>query len=149
MKNYSIDFEKYRKSGKFTLSSGVESPYYYDMKEMVGDPKNLWKIIKEIAWEIELTKRLKIDVIIGVATGGIAVAVGLSLYTKIPFAILRKEKNPHGMEKRIEGWQGKGNVLLVDDVKTSGITLNNSKTYLESLGYSVKAIKVIYDRSKK
>ncbi len=148
MKINNIDVEKYRKMGKFTLSSGIESPFYYDIKEMVGDPKNLKKIVNGIYNQYK-TFIDSFDVIIGIATGGIAVAVGLSLFTNIPFAILRKEKNPHGMEKRIEGWQQIGRVLLVDDVKTSGSTLNNSKRYLESLGYVVKSVRVIYDRSKK
>ena len=140
-----IDFEKYKKTGDFILSSGAKSDVYYDIKEAMGEPENLHEFIR-----ILLDKRYRdlknIDVIAGIEYGGIPLAVGLSLYTDIPYVIIRKHAKSHGTKQLLEGYKKKGRVLLLDDVRTSGSSLKNAKEYLESLGYKVVAIDVAFER---
>jgi len=139
-----FDIEKYKKTGDFELSSGKKSKFYYDIKEALGEPENL----RDITRELDKKHNMKnIDVIIGIDYGGIPMAVALSLYVDIPFAILRKEKKNHGTMKRIEGYQKVGRALLLDDVTTTGGSLKEAKTYLKSLGYEIMATDVALHRN--
>jgi len=138
-----MELLKYKKTGKFTLSSGKESDFYYDIKEAMGEPENLREIISDLDKKHNMKN---FDVIIGIDYGGIPLAVGLSLYTSLPFAVIRKEAKDHGTQKRIEGYQEIGNVLLLDDVRTSGNTIKESKDYLKSLGYKIIATETVMKR---
>ena len=134
MKN-KLDLEKYRKTGKFILSSGKESDHYYDVKEAMGEPSNLQKMFAVIMQSVPL----EVDVFIGLAYGGIPLAVISSIMTGKPFAVLRKEEKKWGTKKLIEGWQKKGKAVLLDDVQTTGDSLDKAELYLNSQGYDVIA----------
>lgn len=138
-----MDLEKYKKTGKFTLASGEKSDYYYDLKEAMGNPENLRQFVRDLD---KKHKMKNFDVIIGIDYGGIPLAVGLSLYTSLPFAVIKKETKDHGTQKRIEGWQEIGNVLLLDDVRTSGHSIKEAKQYLKSLGYKIIATETVMKR---
>jgi len=133
MMNNKLDLKMFKKSGDFILSSGLKSHVYYDLKEAMGQPKLLQQMITNLKKDITV----KPDLIIGIDFGGIPLAVGLSLKMKIPFAILRKVRNKHGMGKRIEGCQKKGTVLLVDDISNTGLSTTNAENYLTFCGYKV------------
>jgi len=139
----SKQFEKYKKIGNFKLSSGRTSSYYYDIKEAMGEPENLREIIRELDKEHNFKD---IDVIVGIEYGGVPIAVGLSLYTSIPFAVIRNSEKQHGTQKRIEGYQKVGRVLLLDDVKTSGRSIKDAKVYLKSKGYTITATSTVIIR---
>lgn len=139
-----MNLEKYKKTGDFTLSSGEKSDFYYDLKEAMGDPLILKDIIEKI---IKTHNFDEIDVIIGIEYGGVPLAVGVSIATGKPFAVLRKKKKAYGTEKRIEGYQGFGKVLLLDDVKTTGGSIEKAKEYLFDMGYRVVAVDVAYTRT--
>jgi orotate phosphoribosyltransferase len=139
-----LDIEKYKKKGDFVLASGRKSNVYYDVKQMMGEPDNLKEIIQRIRFKHEINW---IDVIIGIEYGGIPLAVALSLNTGIPYAVLRKEPKKYGTKNRIEGSNKVGNVLLLDDVITTGGTTNRAKDYLDSNGYKVLAVDCVIDRT--
>lgn len=129
------NYKLFKKTGKkFTMSSGKESEFYYDIKEMMGYPEHLSDIIAELKDDVCLNN---VDVIIGLDYGGIPLAVALSMDTKIPYAVLRKSKKKHGTERRLEGNQVIGNALLLDDVRNSGETFREAIGYLESMDYNV------------
>jgi orotate phosphoribosyltransferase len=111
----------------------------------MGEPTILNEIISKI---IKTHNFNNIDVVIGIEYGGIPLAVGVSLITGVPFAILRKKKKAYGTEKRIEGYQKFGNVLLLDDVKTTGHSIELAKEYLFDMGYKIIATDVAYNRIK-
>ncbi|KKK81487.1 hypothetical protein LCGC14_2812990 [marine sediment metagenome] len=137
-----MNFERYKKTGSFTLSSGKQSQHYYDVKEAMGEPQNLQIMFSELIRSIPDD----VDLFIGLEYGGIPLAVTCSLMTGKPYAILRKHENDHGMRKRIEGYQGKGNVVLLDDVKTTGLSLKFAKEYLEDHGYNILDVLTIMER---
>lgn len=139
-----MNVDKYKKTGQFTLTSGAQTSVYYDIKEAMGEPQNLYDMAEEIA--LRLTK--KPDVIIGLDYGGIPLAVALSLQLRIPYAVLRKEQKKYGTRKRIEGYQGKGRVLLVDDVTNTGASLDAAYAYLKSVGYDVIQVESYYVREE-
>lgn len=106
------------KFGDFVLTSGKRSKYYIDIKKASTDPR----ILEEIAKEMEkVIADEKIDRIAGLEVGAIPIATALSLRTKIPFVIIRKEKRTHGTTSRMEGELKEGDrVIVVEDVTTTG-----------------------------
>lgn len=145
MKKLEKQLLSFHKIGKFKLSSGHTSNEYYDIKEAMGT----CGILEEILIDMQERILEKPDVIIGLELGGIPLAVGLSMRMKIPFAIMRKRKHLHGMQNRIEGYQKRGKILLVDDVRTTGSSLIEAKKALEKLGYKVIQIETVITRSNK
>lgn len=132
--------EKYKKKGKFLLASGQYSKFYYDIKEAMGEPHNLQKIFAGLMNDIPMN----VELFVGVEYGGIPLAIICSIMTGKPYAILRKEQKSYGTIKVIEGYQGKGKVVLLDDVRTTGKTLRSAETYLNSQGYKViKSLTVV------
>ena len=102
--------------GHFVLTSGAVSDYYIDIKKASTHPQTLEMIA--LAME-EYTADC--DLIAGMELGAVPLTVALSLHTKIPYVIIRKEKRQHGTGKIIEGGNVKGKkVLIVEDVTTSG-----------------------------
>lgn len=132
----------YKKTGDFILSSGLESNYFIDLKEAMGEPQ----ILKQMIEYLEKRIVIRPHVIIGLEYGGIPLAVGLSLKMKIPFAILRKQRNTHGMRNRIEGYQKKGKAIIIDDVYQTGMSTTNAETYLTYSGYKVLQTLTILER---
>jgi len=139
-----MDFESYKKTGEFELTSGNKSKIYYDVKEAMGEPKNLQSIFFEFMQKIPCN----VDLFIGLEYGGIPLAVTCSLMTGKPYAVLRKKSNKHGLGKRIEGYQGKGNVIILDDVLTTGNSLNEAIDYLRSCGYNILDSLVAMERDE-
>ena len=137
-----MNLEKYKKIGNFTLSSGQQSHCYYDVKEAMGIPANLQSIFFELMQFIPPN----VELFVGLEYGGVPLAVTCSLMTGKPYAVLRKQANQHGLEKRIEGFQGKGNVILLDDVKTTGSSISSAEQYLNKHGYNVLDTLVVIDR---
>lgn len=140
-----INFDKFKKVGTFKLTSGEESSYYYDIKEAMGDPIILNQIIKDFAEKFDFKN---IDLIVGIAYGGVPVAIGLSLITGVPYAILRSSFKTHGTKKRLEGFQPETRcrILVLDDVSTTGETMHEAKNYLKSLNHRIVATDVVFDR---
>ncbi|MDD1674175.1 MAG: orotate phosphoribosyltransferase, partial [Methanomicrobiales archaeon] len=102
------------KYGDFLLASGERSRYYVDVKTAATDPALLWVIGAEIA------RIGDFQVVAGVAVGGIPIAVATSLAGGIPYAIVREKEKAHGREGLIIGEVAGKDVLLVEDVTTSG-----------------------------
>lgn len=137
-----VDLEQYKKEGDFYLSSGEYSEYYYDLKEAMGDPTVLQKIFAQLVVEIPL----ETEVFVGIEYGGIPLAIICSVMTGKPYAVLRKAKKTHGTRKRIEGSRKKGNAVLLDDVKTTGTSIQKARDYLESEGYNIIKVLTIMER---
>lgn len=102
--------------GHFVLTSGAVSDYYIDIKKASTHPKTLDMIASAME-----KYACDCDLIAGMELGAVPLTVALSLHTKIPYVIIRKEKRRHGTGKLIEGGSVKGKkVLIVEDVTTSG-----------------------------
>ncbi len=139
-----INLQKYKKIGNFTLSSGRKSKYYYDVKEAMGEPSNLQKIFAKLMQEIPITT----DLFVGIEYGGIPLAIICSVMTGKPYAVLRKNKKRHGTLSKIEGFKGKGRVVLLDDVYTTGNSIKKATRFLTKKGYNVVKTLTVIDRSK-
>jgi len=134
------------KKGSFILSSGKKSDYYIDMKKAITEPKILKTIAELINQSIDGEK---IDKIAGPALGAIPIATALSLNSEIPLLMIRKEKKGYGTSKLIEGELKEGdNVVVVEDVTTTGGSLLKAIEAVQKNGGIVKKAFVVVDREE-
>jgi orotate phosphoribosyltransferase len=128
--------------GDFTLASGAKSKYYVDVKTAVTNPEFLARIAQVIA------QRYEFDIVAGVAVGGVPLAVAVSLAAKKPFAIIRAEEKDHGKKCVIIGNVAGKNVLLVEDVTTSGGSALYGISMLRNAGAKADRVVTVVDREQ-
>ena len=134
------------KFGRFTLKSGIESPFYVDLRPLASDPK----ILKNLAnYLLEMLPLDNFDLICGVPYAALPMATAMSLESYIPLIIKRKEAKAYGTKKLIEGIYQKGqNCLLVEDVITSGKSLLETIAEVKHEDLKVSDIVVVLDREQ-
>jgi len=136
------------KIGDFKLSSGKRSRIYIDMRAILGYPRDFSWIINSLASITgSIGRQFDIECIVGIATGGLVWSAPIALFLSLPFAYHRGKKKEHGLVNVIEGCNVRGkNVLIIDDVATTGssiiLAFNDIKTY----GGNVIAALVLVDR---
>lgn len=140
------------KKGRFTLSSGKESNYYLDGRVITLSPEGAYLTASII---LEMAKDRKISAIGGPTLGAdpiVGAIACLSQIKKIPLKtfIVRKAQKGHGTQKQIEGPQIRAGeeVLLVDDVATTGKAILEAKEALDRAGIIAKEAIVIVDRNE-
>lgn len=132
--------------GDFTLSSGMKSNYYINMKKAITEPKILSSISNLICNEI---KGSNIDKIAGPALGAVPIATAVSLDSNLPLLMIRKQKKGYGTSKLIEGELNEGdNVVVVEDVSTTGGSLLKAIKAIQDNGGIVKKAFVVVDRNE-
>ena len=143
--------------GKFTLKSGRLSPYFFNTGVFTSG-NSLQKLGKFYATAIVQAMdkaELDFDMIFGSAYKGIPLActTAISLHTDFqiekPFAFDRKEIKDHGEGGNIVGASLQGRVLIVDDVISAGITVNQSCALLRSYKAQPVAVMIAFDREEK
>ncbi len=134
------------KFGRFTLKSGIESPFYVDLRPLASDSK----ILKNLAnYLLDMLPLDNFDLICGVPYAALPMATAMSLESYIPLIIKRKEAKEYGTKKMIEGIYQKGqNCLLVEDVITSGKSLIETIAEIEQEDIKVADIVVVLDREQ-
>jgi len=128
--------------GHFILASGATSSYYLDVKSAMTDPVLLGLVCGEIA------RRFPSDTVAGVAVGGVPLAVGVSLAGKRPYAIIRSAEKDHGKTGRLIGDVKGKQVLLVEDVTTSGGSALYGVKALRDAGASISVVVTVVDREQ-
>jgi orotate phosphoribosyltransferase len=128
--------------GEFTLASGKKSRYYIDVKSAVTNPDLLLAIASVIK------KTHTFDVVAGVAVGGVPLAVATAMVAKRPYAIIRAAEKGHGKKDVIIGNVKNGNVLLVEDVTTSGGSAIYGINALRDAGARADRVVTVVDREQ-
>ena len=128
------------KTGTFTLKSGIISSLYFDFKSVMSYPK----LMADISYE--LSKLITHDsALCGVPLGGISYTTLVSHILSRPMVLLREEKKDYGMCNLVDG-QCDGNVILIEDVITTGQSVIKSIELLKNSNINVKQIVCILDR---
>ncbi len=124
---------KLNPSKPFIWASGLKSPIYCDNRITLSYPKIRTHIRQQFVQAI-LDRYEKPDIIIGVATGGIAQGALVAQELGLPFAYVRSEKKSHGMNNQIEGVIEKGqSAVVIEDLVSTG-------------GSSLKAVEALRER---
>ena len=123
------------KFGEFTLKSGRVSPYFFNLGN-VSSGKTISSVGSYYAETIVRTS-FKPDALFGPAYKGIPLvvttAIALSDNHKInlSYAFNRKEEKDHGEGGKIIGKEIKGDVIILDDVISSGLAIKESISLLQ------------------
>ncbi len=132
------------KFGHFRLSSGAESPYYIDLRRIYSFPELASRVIDDLISAINA----RYDAVVGVATAGIPLAAYIGFKSFIPMGYVRVERKTHGLESRVEGVLEGREVLVVDDVATTGQSLASAAEALKSMSAEVSAAAALVDREQ-
>jgi uridine monophosphate synthetase len=132
------------KFGSFTLKSGLQSPIYIDLRQVITYPK----LLKQIgAAYLPVLKELKFDRIAGLPYAAIPIATAVSLQGNYPMIYPRKEVKTYGTKAEIEGEYHAGEtVVVLDDLATTGGSKFEAIEKLTGVGLVVKDVVVLVDR---
>ena len=140
------------KFGSFLLNSGRTSPYFFNLGS-VDDGKSFRDLGAAYANKIH-QEELVCDALFGPAYKGIPIAVStaialLDLGYNVGVSYNRKEEKNHGEGGVLIGAELTGQVILIDDVLTSGKAIRKSAELIEAAGASIQGVVVALDRREK
>lgn len=128
----------------FTWASGWKSPIYCDNRIILSFPPIRNYIRETMGKQIE-KQYGKPDVIAGVATGAIGIGMLVAEYLGLPFIYVRPDAKGHGRKNQIEGFiEGGQNVVVVEDLISTGKSSLNAVKALREAGVNVKGMIAIF-----
>ena len=140
--------------GKFKLSAGGTSSYYFDGRILSLDPEGGYRVAKAF---LPILKECGARAVAGPTLGAdpIVSAVSVVSYMEgspIPGLIVRMEAKGHGGQRTIEGpisgLEPGDPVVVVDDSCTTGASLFHAIDAVEAAGYRVVKVLTVLDRNE-
>ena len=128
----------------FTWASGRKSPIYCDNRVTLSYPE-IRTFIRQRFSEIVADQWGDVDVIAGVATGGIAQGALVAQELGKPFVYVRSEQKSHGLTNQIEGEIHSGqSVVVIEDLVSTGKSSLIAVKALREKGCVVKGMVAIF-----
>ncbi|MBA4142622.1 MAG: orotate phosphoribosyltransferase [Nitrosospira sp.] len=138
--------------GEFKTKAGRMSPYFFNAGRF-NDGDSLRKLGQFYAKAI-LAARLPLDMLFGPAYKGIplvsTVAIALAeIGYNYAFCFNRKEVKDHGEGGNLVGARLAGRVLIVDDVISAGVSVDESISYIHTSGAAPSGVIIALDRMER
>jgi uridine monophosphate synthetase len=132
------------KFGEFTLKSGLKSPIYIDLRQIITYPKLLQQIANAY---LPVLRHLSFVRLAGLPYAAIPIATAISLAGNYPMIYPRREAKSYGTKAEIEGEYHAGEtVVVIDDLATTGGSKFEAIEKLTGAGLIVKDVVVLIDR---
>jgi len=132
--------------GHFMLTSGLHSPIYWEKFRVLQFPKYTRQLCRLIS---EHFKKEKVDVVAGPTTGGIILAYEVAGQLGVRGIFAEKEGAGQRAFKRGFGIKPGEQVLIVDDILTTGKSIREVLSLVKKQGGEATGIGVLVDRSEK
>ncbi len=127
--------------GTFQLSNGRYSPFYLDMSSLPSFPSIFSMCVRMMT---EIAKNLRFEAVCGVPFKGLPLASVFAFSLKKPLIYIRKNGTS---AREVEGTIAAGSeVVIIDDVASSGLTLSDAVMKVRDEGYKVSKALVLVDR---
>ncbi len=133
------------KEGHFLLASGLHSPVYWDKFRILQYPHYTERLCRLIAQHF---MKQRIDMVAGPTTGGIILAFETARQLGVRSIFAEKEGQARIFRRDFQIAPGE-NVLVVDDVLTTGSSVRETIRAVDRLGGDVVGIGVLVDRTDK
>lgn len=131
--------------GDFLLRSGRRSRYYLDKYRFTTEPS----LLRDIAQALAARLPGETQRVAGPELGAVPLATAVSLATGHPSVLVRSAAKSYGTERRFEGILHPGeNVVLIEDVVTTGGQAIESAQALHDSGAKVSLVLVVVDREE-
>lgn len=135
--------------GHFLLSSGRHSNRYFQCARLLQYPERAAAALAGVAEQIRQALargELALDAVAGPAMGGIIAAYELGRQLGLPaFFTERDENGAMSLRRGFEARSGQ-NILIVEDVVTTGKSFGECAAALEKTGAKVAALACLVDR---
>ncbi len=129
----------------FTWASGRKSPIYCDNRVTLSYPEIRTYIRQRFVEIINEHYGDAVDIIAGVATGGIAQGALVAQELGKPFCYVRSEAKSHGLTNQIEGEAHSGQTaVVIEDLVSTGKSSLVAVKALRERGVTVKGMVAIF-----
>ena len=132
--------------GSFTMASGLQSPFYIDLRRIMARPA----LLKQVALVYgDLVRPLVFDHLAAVPYAALTLGTAVSLAIDKPLIYPRKEIKTHGAGRTVEGVFSPGDkAVVIEDLVTRGGSVLKAIEALEQVDLAVTDVAVLIDREQ-
>ena len=135
---------KLQPNNPFNWASGWKSPIYCDNRIILSSITYRNRIASLFSQLIK-EKYKDVEVIAGVATGGIGIGILVAEKLKLPFIYVRPEAKKHGRQNQIEGEVSEGDkIVVIEDLISTGKSSLNAVKALRNSKLNVLGMVAIF-----
>ena len=128
----------------YTWASGWKSPIYCDNRKTMSYP-DVRAILRDGFVKTIDEKMQSVDVIAGVATGGIGIGALIAQKMGLPFIYIRSSAKSHGMQNLIEGvLLNAQKVVVIEDLVSTGKSSLQAVEAIREAGGEVIGMSAIF-----
>ena len=132
--------------GHFILSSGLRSPRYLQCARVLMDPERAARLAGALVATIPAELRAQIDIVVSPAMGGVIIGHEMGRALGVEALFVERPAGTFELRRGFRLAPGQ-QVLLVEDVVTTGLSSREAMAAVEEAGGRVIAAAALVDRS--